>query len=106
MARLSDLLSQPGSLVLESKIWTTCPSCRTTQWLHDVEVEESPVRVVYRCRHGCGPILTMTFGAEHGDGYWMRDWLVWNPGDLFLRPVTGDQESIKYGATAGPDPAV
>ena len=95
--RISDLLSHPGTLVPERAVWTSCPGCGRTQHLHEVPVEETATRVVYSCADGCGPILTMTFGpSDRRPGILLRDWMVENPTALFFRPVTGDQESIRY----------
>jgi hypothetical protein len=95
-------LSHPGSIVPEDQVWTTCPSCRATQWLHAVEVEESATQTLYQCSGGCGPILTLSFGpSDRRPGHVMRDWMVCNPTDLFCRPVTGDQESIRFPASGG-----
>ena len=95
--RISDLLSHPGSLVPERAVWTSCPMCRQTQRLHQVPVTESSTRVIYLCTQGCGSILTLTFGSLDGrPAIHIRDWVVENPCALFCRPITGDQESIRF----------
>lgn len=94
---MSDLLSYPGSIVPERAIWTDCPMCRRTQWLHEVPVTEDAVRVTYLCAEGCGPILTLTFGSSYGSpALHMRDLMIENPCALFCRPISGDQESIRF----------
>jgi hypothetical protein len=98
--RISDLLSHPGSIVPESSVWTACPVCGRTQQMDKVPVSETPIRVVYECDHGCGPILTLTFAPPDGTpAIHMRDWAVENPSALFCRPITGDQESIRFPPT-------
>jgi hypothetical protein len=95
--RISDLMSHPGSLVPERALWTSCPTCRQTQRLHEVPVTVSPTRVVYLCAQGCGPVLTLTFGAlDSRPAIHRRDWVVENPSVLFCRPITGDRESIRF----------
>jgi len=99
--RISDLLSFPGSIVPERAVWTSCPACGRTQYLDRVPVSESPGRVVYECVDGCGPILTMTFvPLGCAPAIHMRDWAVENPSALFCRPITGDQESIRFPPSA------
>ena len=99
--RISDLLSHPGSLVPERAVWTSCPTCGRTQGMDEAAVEESPGHVVYRCVEGCGPILTMTFGlSSRRPALHMRDWMIENPTALFCRPVTGDEESIRFPPSA------
>ena len=99
--RVSDLLTQPGSLVPERAVWTSCPTCDRTQHLDGVPVTETATRVTYACAHGCGPILTLTFGpSDRRPGILLRDWMVENPSALFCRPVTGDRESIRFPPSA------
>ena len=99
--RVSDLLTQPGSLVPERAVWTSCPACDRTQHLDRVPVTETATRVTYACAHGCGPILTLTFGpSDRQPGILLRDWMVENPSALFCRPVTGDRESIRFPPSA------
>jgi hypothetical protein len=50
--RISDLLSQPGTIVPESSVWTACPACGCTKHMDEVPVSETPIRVVYECDHG------------------------------------------------------
>lgn len=95
--RISDLLTQPGSLVPERAVWTSCPACGKTQHLDEVPVTESPTTVEYACVDGCGPILTLRFGpSDRRPGILLRDWMVENPSALFCRPVTGDGESVRF----------
>ena len=99
--RVSDLLTQPGSLVPERAVWTSCPACDRTQHLDRVPVTETATRVTYACAHGCGPILTLTFGpSDRRPGILLRDWMVENPSALFCRPITGDRESIRFPPSA------
>ena len=98
--RISDLLSFPGTIVPEKAVWTSCPVCGFTQHMDKVPVSESRVRVVYECLDGCGPILTLTFAPlDDIPALHMRDWAVVNPSALFCRPITGDQESIRFPPT-------
>ena len=95
--RISDLLTQPGTIVPEGSVWTTCPSCGQTQHMDEAPVKETSEQVIYECAGGCGPILTMTFAAmDPAPAIHMRDWAVENPSALFCRPITGDQESIRF----------
>jgi len=95
--RISDLLTQPGTIVPEGSVWTACPSCGRTQHMDEVPVKETSVQVIYECAGGCGPILTMTFAPmDPTPAIHMRDWAVENPSALFCRPITGDQESIRF----------
>ena len=99
MTKVSDLLSHPGSLVSEDRVWTACPRCRRTQWLHAVPVnEEVGVRTTYSCVDGCGPILELYFGRAPGAsrGHLLRDWVMINPMPLFLRPLGGDEETVLW----------
>jgi len=78
-------------------VWTSCPACGRNQHMDEVPVKETSGQVIYECSGGCGPILTMTFApADPTPAIHMRDWAVENPSALFCRPITGDQESIRY----------
>jgi len=95
--RISDVLTQPGTIVPERSVWTSCPACGRTQHMDEATVKETSVQVVYECVDGCGPILTMTFApADPIPAIHMRDWAVENPSALFCRPITGTQESIRF----------
>ena len=99
MTTVSDLLSHPGAIVTEDRVWTSCLRCRRTQWLHEAPVsEEVGRRTIYSCADGCGPILELHFGrAPDGDrGHLLRDWMMVNPMPLFLRPLGGDEETVRW----------
>ena len=86
--RISDLLTQPGTIVPEGSVWTSCPTCGRTQHMDEVPVTETSVLVIYECVDGCGPILTMAFAPSvPSPALHMRDWAVVNPSALFCRPM-------------------
>ncbi len=107
IVRISDLLTQPGTIVPEGSVWTTCPSCGRTQRLDEVPVKETSVQVIYGCADGCGPILTMTFAPmDPTPALHMRDWAVENPSALFCRPVTGDRDGRRSRGVGRHDRAI
>jgi hypothetical protein len=95
--RISDLLSQPGTIVPERSVWTDCPACGRTQHMDGVPVSETPIQVVYECASRCGPILTMTFSPTgETPAIHMRDWAIENRSALVCRPASADQEWIRF----------
>ena len=86
----------------ENAVWTSCPTCGLTQRIHEVPVDETPIKVVYLCGEGCGPILTMRFAAEvQGPAIHLRGLGRREPVRLFCRPVNGDRESIGFPPSIG-----
>jgi hypothetical protein len=84
-------------------VWTSCPTCRRTQPRDDGPGKETLVEVIHEGASGCGPILTMTFApVDPSAARHMRDWAVEHPSALFCRPLTGDQQSIRYPASVRP----
>ncbi len=81
----------PGN-VKESEIQTTCPVCQTKQRLHKATVDQSdPLETTYRCRSGCGPILIVSTPGVvpwEGRGYRLNDWMLRNPTDVTMHPLT------------------
>ena len=101
--RVSDLLTQPGSLVPERAVWTSCPGCDRTQHLdqragHRDRRRGSPMTCARRVR--ADPHADASGRRTSRPGILLRDWMVENPTALFCRPVTGDRESIRFPPSA------
>jgi hypothetical protein len=84
---LSAAVGRPG--VSEADIRTTCPSCGRAQRLDEaLYLDEDRFEAFYRCATCTEPILVVsspTVVPWEGRGTRIRDWMIRNPSDMFIR---------------------
>jgi len=77
-----------GHKVCDSMIETSCPTCATTQLLSDAPIRLKGEETTYECRNGCQIILVVgrpRSQAWQGRGYRLKDYVIRNARDLFLK---------------------
>jgi hypothetical protein len=74
--------------VKDSIIETSCPTCGTTQFLSEAPISLRGDETIYECKNGCQIILVIgrpRTQAWQGRGYRLKDFVIRNARDLFLR---------------------
>ena len=96
------LVAPPGTkLPTDSKISTTCPTCRNEQTLSEADVKRTDAGTAYHCKNGCQVLVvvgTPETESWAGRGYRLGPHVIRNAADIFLS-LEGASKRVKFDAS-------